>query len=216
MRTHHCSIFRIAFLAAVAWHGGTVLAQAPAQVPARGREILRIRDISGLTRRDRLRTPEFRSNYSSAVNPAREWVRVMTEYETAPSDEWIDELTFQYHVMTELRQGNQREFSLFRTTVRYGDVERGRASRTHRSAVYLRPPAVERFGEPVAVAVEINLGGETIATASKSNIRELPEDWWRNPRVIESQSVKTRDGYLLDRSRTPFALVQIDDYEFIK
>jgi hypothetical protein len=41
------------------------------------------------------------------------------------------------------------------------------------------------------------------------------EDWWKNPRIIDSPLVTRREG-LLERSKTPFALINMDDYEVVK
>ena len=43
----------------------------------------------------------------------------------------------------------------------------------------------------------------------------LPVDWWKKPEITDNKNVIRRDG-LVDRSKTPFALVNIDDYEAVK
>jgi hypothetical protein len=177
-----------------------------------GETVLRLRKIEGLGRKGTVRTPQYRTNVSGGVSPIGEWARIRVEYDTYP--EWIDELVFQYYALalkTEKRDGSKK-LSLYKTTVRYVDIER---DREHLSAVYLRPNTIERYGDLVAVAVEITHAGKVVAEASDEDMA-LPETWWRNPTVLESKSVTVRDGYLLNRNQSPFALINIDDYEAIQ
>lgn len=201
----------VLFLFAAGASSALAQARAPAaaaEQPA-PRDIIRVGKITGPWKRGLVRTPTYRSDVSSGVTPPREWGVVAVEYETAP--EWIDELTFQYHVMSMTKRGEANLYSVFRTTVRYGDIARG----DHRSTVFLRPVAMARFGEPVAAAVEINMGGRVIGEATDTQI-PLPERWWRNPQVVERDFVTVRDGYLLNRAQSPWALINMDDYEVIK
>ena len=134
----------------------------------------------------------------------------MVTYDTYP--EWIDELTFQYFALAKRKEEGKRQYSLFKTVVRYADIQKGRS---HFSTAYLHPKALERYGSLAAVAFEIVHEGKVIAEESDEDVK-LPETWWKNPLVTESQEVTVHDGYLLDRSQSPFALINIDDYEFIK
>lgn len=186
----------------------------PAAVAQADRDAARIRKITGLGSRGKIRTPEFRvSSTRASVNPPGHWIQITTEYATKP--EWIDELVFQYYVITETRDAGKKLYSLFRATVRYGDVERGTR---HFSTVFLKPNTVKRFGEPIGMAVEISYKGNVVATDSDVKAGAgLPDgEWWKNPHVTDSDAVKTRSGYLLNRSETPFALIDIDDYETIR
>lgn len=192
--------------------GGAVPVNA--QVAAASRqepEILRIRRFSGLRASNMVKTPEFRAGAQRGVNPPKDWFQIAVTYDTAP--EWIDELTFQYFVMSQTEIDREVKYSIFSTTVRYSDIKAGR---NHTSTAFLHPRALERFGEIVAAAVEILHQGKSIAQEGEVANKEIPEDWWKNPRVTDSAQVTARSGYLLDRSRSPFALVNMDDYEFIK
>jgi hypothetical protein len=169
---------------------------------------VRIRRLSGLGRRGVVRTPEYSTSAARGTKPAGEWIQIEVEFDTNP--EWIDELTVQYHVITLKAEDRQKRFSLYRNTVRYVDVERGRR---HLSSMFLRPNTVKRYGDVVGIAVEVMQGGKVIAEASEQEGNMLPEKWWSNPLVIKSETVTARDGCLLDRAQTPFALINIDDYE---
>lgn len=175
-------------------------------------DIVRITKLEGLGPRSLVKTPEFqyRSNISRGTKPQQDWARILVEYDTAP--EWIDELTFQFHVLSLTSEGGRKAFSLYKTTVRYADIEEGRS---HSAATFLHPKAIERFGDVHAVAVEISHEGSVIVQ-KHDGPKDLPPEWWKNPLVTESESVTVRSGYLLDRASSPFALINIDDQEMIK
>ena len=166
--------------------------------------VVKLRDFEGLGKHSLLRTPVI---VARGRNQQGEWLRVMTEFDTYPA--WVDELIFQYYVLTETEIEQQKVFFLFKRAVRHRDIKRGRR---HLSAVFLRPNTILRYGMPVAVAVEIVHEGEIVDGGSKQP-STYPERWWKEARVVESERVTFKDGYLLSRSQTPFALVDIDDYE---
>lgn len=189
-------------------------AQQPrgAAAPRRPEEILRVRELTGVGTRDRVKTPVFSGSRGQMTRRDWLWVQIETEYDTAP--EWIDELTFRYYALAQnarVAEGEPR-FSLYKTVVRYVDIEAGRG---HRSAVFLHPSARKRFGDLVGVAVEVVHDGNVIAEESAVQ-RPIPEDWWQRATLTKSDQVVVRDGYLLDRSKTPFAMLAIDDYEVIR
>ena len=179
----------------------------PVASPETPGKILAIRNLEGLGKHAYVRTPDYRTNMSQGRKPAQDWVQIQLSFETYP--EWIDELIVQFYALAATTEGGKQKFSFYRKNVRYTDVER---DREHLSAVYLPPRAVKRFGDLVAVAVEISYQGKVIASRSIESIK-LPQEWWKDPVVIQNENVTPRDGYLLHRSETPFALIAIDDYE---
>jgi hypothetical protein len=189
-----------------------VFAQAPA---LSGRDAVVIRRLTGLGRSARIKTPQYRTNAISGSGTEKEWVACEVLFDTAP--DWIDELTVSYWLITMTGPRQARSVSLFKATVKYGDVAAGR---NHLCSVYLRPAAVTRYGEPVAVAVEIRAGEQVLAARAEAESREvaLPAgEWWKNPSVVENpRVVAVREGYLLRKDQSPFALVNYDDYEFAK
>jgi len=139
-----------------------------------------------------------------------EWAEVKATFDTAP--EWIDEVTVQYYVLSLVKEKGGKAYSFFNTAARYADVEQGNG---HMVSAYLTPAGVKRFGAPVAVAVTITVAGKTVAEASDSDRSvKLPKRWWEsNGSVLGSEAVTPRNGYLLSRKQTPFALINVDDYE---
>jgi len=175
-----------------------------------GGDVIRIRKFTGTGRGILEKTPEFKHSAARGVKPAGEWAQISMTYDTAP--DWIDELVFQYYVMVLKTEGGKKVYSLFKTTAKYADIEKGR---DHQSCVYLRPNTLKRYGAVVASAVEISYEGRVVAAKSESEI-PMPEKWWTDPKVVESKDVMVRDGYLLEKAQTPFALVNVDDYEVSK
>lgn len=184
---------------------------APAQqrpavaVGAPAGTLLRIRDLPKMGRSTMMRTPEYQSNVSRTARGTRrlEWAVLEVEYETAP--EWIDEVSFTFYLMTHDRR-NKNQYNYFETSATYVDVARG----THRACVVLLPAAVERYGEPSAFGVDIFVQGERVATQSVGSI----EEWWK--KISGQPNINTRSGYLVERSKTPFAWAFIEDYEVVK
>lgn len=175
-------------------------------------KIVRIRRIDGLGTRGLMRTPNYRTDAAGGLKPPGQWVQITVYYDTEP--EWVDELLFRYYVLTENTEDGQKKYSLFRNTVTYVDIERGR---NHMSTVFLRPSAIKRYGKPVAIGVEVVYQGKVVDEKTEKAIGTLPDGkWWEHPNVVESKFVSIRDGYLLNRAQSPFALINIDDYEVIK
>ncbi len=167
---------------------------------------VRIRDIDGLSARSRIRTPTFSSSLPGPTKPPREWIQIAVTYDTYPA--WIDELTFKYYVLSLGREDGKPVFSLFENTVTYVDIERGRG---HVNTMYLRPPAVDRYGDVLAIAVEVIEGGNVVAQESVQP-KDYAPDWWKKAR----ENVKVRAGYLLNRAQTPFQMINPDDYEYVR
>ena len=145
------------------------------------------------------------------ANRPRDWAVFEATYDTVP--EWLDEVVVTYYLMSEHRAADgKREFSFFQTTVRYADVARGE----HTACVVLPPAALLRYGDQfIGFAAEFSVAG-TLQDAKSEVTAALPQpEWWKKPEVTESKSVVRRDG-LVDRSKTPFALINIDDYEAVK
>ncbi len=190
---------------------GEVAAQQRPAAAAAG--AMRIRKLPKLGRGLLVRTPQYEHNVARVIGGsrrAREWAVLDVFYDTAPA--WMDELSIAFHVMTEGRTPEgQKQFSLYQVTVAYADIERGE----HVASVVLPPAALARHGDVVACAVEFFAGGQKLAQESVASI-QLPDTWWSDPRVLDNPNLVKRPGYLQDRSKSPFALANSDDYEAVK
>lgn len=175
-------------------------------------EQLRVQKLTGVGQRSRATTPFYQTSVGSGVKRAQDWHVVFVTYDTAP--EWIDDLLVQFFVLSAKLdpETRQNKYSLYKKTVRYGDIERGR---NHRAEAFLRPEALKRFGEVVACAAVFTLNGAVVGEPEEKS-GTLPETWWRNPLVIDNPALTVRDGYLLNRTESPWAMINADDYEVIK
>ncbi len=161
-----------------------------------------------------VRTPEFTFNVQNTMpritRKPREWALFEVKYES--DAKWTDELVFNYHVMTKGKNDEGKDaFSYYSLTIRYIDVPKGE----HMSCVALPPSLVERYGEPVTVALEITGKDGAVMDAKAESIIPLPKEWWKDSKVLDNPSVTRRNG-LVDRSKTPFALINTDDYEVVQ
>jgi len=189
---------------------------AAGQPAARGakREGVQITRMPPPNKTAMVRTPEFNVNVQNTMpkvtRKPREWALFEVKYEC--DAKWTDELAFSYHVMTKGKNDEGKEaFSYYTLTLRYLDVPKGE----HMSCVAIPPSQVERYGEPVAVALEIvNKEGKVMDSKSESVI-PLPKEWWKDSKVLDNPQLTRRNG-LIDRSKTPFALINADDYEVVQ
>jgi hypothetical protein len=185
--------------------------EAPA-VPGEGpvdKSMIKARKLTGTGDNNLTKTPSYRTSVAKAqMAQPQDWAEITLTYDTHP--DWIDELVMRYYAMAVKEVEGVRSYSLYKCAVRYKDIEKGR---NHLSSVYLKPAAVKRHGKLVAVGVEVLFDGKVIAELSEESI-PFPQGgkWWNNPAVVDSKSVTLREGYLVTRSESPFAMVNIDDY----
>lgn len=161
--------------------------------------------------------PEFQFNGKTPrqlSNKKRFWGVFDVEYTTR--ERWTDQLSFTYHVLSSGidEETNSKMFNYYTLTLRYADIAKGQ----HRSCAVLIPSQIERYGTPVALAVEvIGKSGDVIASDMVSSGIMLPRDWWKNDKVMNNPRVKVeRRGGLVERFKTPFALVNPNDYEVVQ
>ena len=169
--------------------------------PAVGKESILIRKMEATGPATKVRTPEIKNDANEPQAQAKDWARISVQYET--DAEWTDELEFRYMVLVKNPKiSSPSAFTMFPATVTYIDIPKGKR---HTSTVFLRPNTLERYGLVEWAGVKVYIRGEQVAVA------QMPDD--QRPWAI---SYKTREGVLLNRSQTPFALVAIDNYETIK
>jgi hypothetical protein len=162
-----------------------------------------------------VRTPEFNNNVQPTVSRVtrrpREWALFEIRYSTGAR--WSDEMAFNYYVLTKGKGDDGKDaFSFYTATVRYVNIPKG----DHMSCVALPPSLVERYGEPVAVALEIvSKDGKVLDSNSESTIPFPSKEWWKDSNVLDNPNLTRRSG-LVDRSKTPFALINADDYEVVQ
>lgn len=168
-----------------------------------------------------VKTPKFGSSDMPGIAKSGkdpEWRRLNVEYQTIP--EWIDELKIDYIVVTlkvEREDGkNVQKYSVYKKSVTYIDVEQGRK---HFASAFLHPNAEKRHGVTVAAAVILSVDGVKVEEYGEvaNSVRQIfGDNWWNNPRIMESNVLIPRSGYLLNKKESPFVFMNIDSYEVIK
>ena len=161
----------------------------------------------------------------------RQWIVLETKYTTMAK--WQDELTFTWHVLLDGSKAKEIDrknppspYSYYNATVRYVDIKKG----SHMACVCLPPSHYERFGEPCTVSLLItNKEGDELAFHTENmsgDVSKAGEKWWENDKFMNWQQkakggaepkpmVERRQG-LVDRSQTPFWLVNNADYELVQ
>ena len=170
----------------------------------------------------------------------RQWGVYDMTYRTA--QRWTEDLTVNWYVLCDTSKAKTKDKSktakrlppyvYYTLVTRYVNIPEG----DHRSCVCLPPSFIERYGEPVVISCELVttegklLDGETvISNIGKpfvgGKFTEETKDkaeWWTNDEIINSKDRKTGDALievrqgLVDRSKSPFYLVNNADYEAIQ
>lgn len=191
---------------------------APAQAPVD--KPLMVKNVFGLENNARLRSPVYNVNGGGKIvrpnNAAvREWVQVVAEYYTSNDikNRWLNQIAFQFYVLCAIdnRETKSKEYTVFRGTVTYMDIDR-RNRDARWATMFLRPSALVRYGDPIAVAVEATVDGRLVETKAEVDRRaqemlSREKEWWKNPKLT------VKDGYLLKAEDTPFSYIQYDDFE---
>ncbi len=185
---------------------------ASGQEASTSRLPLKIRKFEAMGSRCLVSAPQYRSNIQRGSGREKKWHQISILYDTTP--DWIDELTVEFYLLSGIRdlKTKKQVYSLYKLVVRYSDIKQGRG---HAATAFLRSTALDRFGPPIAVAAVFSVKGKVIDSVSEDT-ESMPEKWWKSPRVIDRADVTVRNGYLLDRSKSPWSMVDFDNYEVIK
>ncbi|MEI6219025.1 MAG: hypothetical protein WCP86_09000 [bacterium] len=113
-------------------------------------------------------------------------------------------------------------YTLLEGSVSYVDVpsKNSAGQAGHISTIFIRPSTLERYGDPVAIGVEISVGEESVAKNDFSATSKLSADtrkhgqWWTL--IAKDEKVTVRSDCLFNRSETPFVLANYLDEESIQ
>ena len=153
---------------------------------------------------------------------------------------WTEDLTVNWYVLCDTSKAKEKDKSkaakrlppyvYYTLVTRYVNIPEG----DHRACSCLPPSFIERYGEPVVITCEIVtsagklLDGETVVNSFPyvkpgkftDEMKEKAE-WWNVDAIINAKDkagepmIEVRQG-LVDRSKTPFWLVNNADYEAIQ
>ena len=201
---------------------------------------VRISQMPNIGPQSLLMAPQLQAQGGSQpiTKSRRQWGVYEMTYGTAQM--WTEDLTINWYVLCETKKAKQIDRSktaarlpqyVYYTLVsRYVNIPKG----DHRSCVCLPPSFIERYGEPVVISCELVtsegklLDGENAVngfgyvTAGKFT-EETKEkmEWWNKDDIINAKDkngdamIEIRQG-LVDRSKSPFYLVNNADYETIQ
>lgn len=191
--THLVRIVPVTLLALFIGSPGTVPEVSAQQAGAP--KILRIKNIDIRE----MPTPEYEVRRNQLQSrKVKQWTQISCDYETAP--EWIDEANFTYYALLEGKD-SKNPWSLLRGQLSYVNIDRGK----HESVVYLHPSTLARMGNVKQVAVLIYVKGQLVGIESKPSSNQR---WW--------EQAQPKDGFVLSRVETPFAMLSFDNYESLK
>ena len=168
----------------------------------------------------------------------RQWGVYEMTYRTA--QKWTEDITVNWFVLCDTKKAKQVDRSktaarlppyvYYTLVTRYVNIPEG----DHRSCVCLPPSFIERYGEPVVITCEIMtsagklLDGETVVSSFQwvkpgkiSEETKTAMEWWNDDKIINAKDkagesmIEVRQG-LVDRSKTPFWLVNNAVYEAIQ
>ena len=227
---HFASPFRLGAVLALATVGAAALVfaqrpapQPPPTAPAAAATQVKIKAIPRPGKGVMVSTPDFGARATGLSQPLsrgrpKEWAVIDVTYETKSPAKWTDNVYVTFYVMTEgMTPDRKKELSFYTLRVQYVNVADGE----HRAGVVLAPSTLERFGQGgvVAIAAEITADGaaqpDVKSEHTLSDLNPYKDDWWKNDRILNAEIVKRRDG-LLERSKTPFGLIHMDDYEAVR
>ena len=213
MKTSPIQRVRALVVAAAAFAVSFAVAQQPA-APAAGPagtnpgdvKILKLTDFNDYRQK-------AKSITGKTSQKSRIWGVFDVTFQTVP--QWIDSMTITYTVILlnpkPDAKKNEKPMTLMQTTVEYADVAQ---DREHKAAAVVLPAALLRLGEPQGFAVSISVGGKEVASqgVGKGPLQSHKE-WWKDCAILDHPNVQRRDAYMMDRMKSPFQLVDPDDYE---
>lgn len=207
---HHTGsrLFRHSLLAALLFSSSVA---AFAQAPVQGNVITLPNKSTDLTKWEVKKTPSISGG---GAGKARVWGVFDVVFATKP--DWIDELQITYSVMLFKKDADkakgEKQFHFFRTTIDYADIAQGKE---HRAGVVMLPTALLRWGVPMGFAAQLTIDGEEVCEPyhKEAGLLEKAATWWNNDNVISGPLTEQHEGYLLDRAKSPFALVDPESYE---
>lgn len=198
-----------AAFAAVAAHAQQPAAAASAGPAGTNPGDVKITKLSDLSHdyRQKAKSIDGKTSQKSRI-----WGVFDVAFQTTPA--WIDSMTITYTVilLNPKPKPGEKPMTLMQTTVEYADVAQ---DRDHKAGAVVLPAALLRLGEPIGFAATISVGGKEVASqgVAKNPALQKAPDWWKNSDILNHPNVQRRDAYMMDRMKSPFQLVDPDDYE---
>ena len=147
-------------------------------------------------------TPQYSVNPAAKQSPPQKWMQVEVAFDAKP--DFTDELAFNYYILFAKR--------LFVGHVNHVSIQKGRDLH---SVAYISPKAIAQImggklpngSDLENVAVTITKPG-VAAPLSMKGFKPSTGEWWAN--------MKAEEGFVINKSETPFAPLAWDYYEALK
>ncbi|MBP7275457.1 MAG: hypothetical protein KBA51_04560 [Kiritimatiellae bacterium] len=148
------------------------------------------------------RAPDYsvQTNVRASKKKYEQWLSIEVAYETVIP--WTDDLKITYYAY--MQTGNPREPEvILRGEETFTNIPKG----THEDFAFIHPAILQRYGKVMGIAVEFTYGDRLVAAESvpgnfayKTAVERLPK----------------KEGAILPKSRSPFALVDVSGFEMTK
>ncbi len=156
-------------------------------------------------------TPQFKDSLRGSQGAKERWFRVDVEFDSKSKKEWIGELEVRWLVAIQTDTGKVAGLT---QAITYLDVEDGRG---HNLCAYVSPKFFRRYfrskrieSGKISVYVEFYVDGVRVAREEKRS-NSMPNNWYNSLDKMQSFP-----NALLPKSKTPFAAMDFDYYEFEK
>ena len=157
-------------------------------------------------------TPQFKDSLHGSQGAKERWFRVDVEFDSKSKRGWIGELEVRWLVA--IQADNVTKVAGLTQSITYLDVE---DDRSHKVCAYVSPKFFRRYfkskrieNNKISVYVEFYVDGVRVAREQKA-ATSMPSDWYN--KLDKFQSFPNT---LLPKSKTPFAALDFDYFEFEK
>ena len=156
-------------------------------------------------------TPQFKDSLHGSQGAKERWFRVDVEFDSKSKREWIGELEVRWLVAIETDTG---KIAGLTQSITYLDVEDGRS---HNICAFVSPKFFRRYlrskrieSGRISTYVEFYVDGVRVAREEKHS-NKMPNNWYNS-----LDKMQAFPNTLLPKSKTPFAPMDFDYYEFEK
>ena len=156
-------------------------------------------------------TPQFKDSLHGSQGAKERWFRADVEFDSKSKREWIGELEVRWLVAIETDTGKVAGLT---QSITYLDVEDGRG---HNVCAYVSPKFFKCYLRSkrvettrISVYVEFYVDGVRVAREERRS-NKMPNNWYNS-----LDKMQAFPNTLLPRSKTPFAAMDFDYFEFEK
>jgi len=166
---------------------------------------------------DLVTTPEYNVNFgpkNKRITKNKDFLEVEVTFDWQPKDrnaKFLDEVTINYYILLNNKSRENKDGTLLTGSVTHVAIPNAKALN---SVMYVSPRTLERFFDgklPTSASAAVSDIGVTITKQGQlvaEYIWKGKGQWWNSMQQV--------NGYVLNKSETPFAPLVWDYYEAIK